>query len=228
MENKARIKTECAFVILMQGMQPFVHNVFENTFLLINISSYTMQCGGQPLQSNCTFCLLDISAKCSFQAGNVFVPRISDYNFTGMSHTEPQYLVNLAVLIHLFDDDQLQTITGNSTFPTTPAITLPPFSFYTHTLSDAFVENPQVKLNLSKASEAVRQDQELLHHLGQAIITGRVEIPYRFFLTVPGILLQVISILVGLLVLNNLYITYKLKQTLLLCAVLQSQQKARN
>src|SRR6266516_7398991 len=43
-ENKTSIKTQCSFTISLQNLNPFVHNLYDDIFLLINITSYTLQC----------------------------------------------------------------------------------------------------------------------------------------------------------------------------------------
>ena len=76
---------------------------------------------------------------------------------------------------------------------------------------------------LQKASNAVKNDEEIVQNLGQAIIMGKVDIDTNFFFTPPGILLQISSILIILLILNSLYISYKLKQSLVILAILQGK-----
>jgi len=131
--------------------------------------------------------------------------------------------VNLAVLIHLFDPEQIQHINGDSQFFSPPDITLPNYSFYSEALSQHFVEDDDIKINLQKASDAIKNDETIIQNLGQAIILGKVDIEINFFFTTPGILLQIASILIILLILNNLYINYKLKQILLTISILQTK-----
>ena len=61
-------------------------------------------------------------------------------------------------------------------------------------MSHNFVENEDVKINLQKASDAVKNDEQIIQNLGQAIIMGKVDIDTNFFFTAPGILLQFVSI----------------------------------
>src|SRR5437867_8576843 len=222
-DDKSSIKARCSFSILLQSIQPNVEKLFADTFLLTNISAFTLQCGDKQIQSSCSVCILDIYERCSFQAGNIIIPKLSNSNTSILSNSKPQYIVNLAVLINLFDQSQIDQITGDSKFFRQPDIAIPSYSFYADAMSHNFVENEDLEINLQKASDAVKNDEQIIQNLGQAIIMGKVDIDTNFFFTAPGILLQFVSIFLFLVILNNLYLTYKLKQTLLMLTILQAR-----
>ena len=62
-----------------------------------------------------------------------------------------------------------------------------------------------------------------MQNLGQAIVMGKIDIDTNFFFTPPGIVLQIACIFILILIINNLYITFKLKQTLVILSVLQAK-----
>src|SRR3989442_229950 len=222
-DDKPTIKSKCAFSIIMQSIQPNVQHLFDDTFLLTNISTFTQTCGSRHIQSQCSVCILDIHPYCSLEAGTIIIPQLTNTNSTNAITTKPQYIVNLAVLLNLFDNEQIANIAGDAKFFTPPDIAIPTYTFYTNALSHNFVESEEVKLNLRKASDAVKNDEEIVQNLGQAIIMGKVDIDVNFFFSPPGIVLQITCILVILLILNSLYVSYKLKQALITISIIHAK-----
>lgn len=222
-DDKEQIKIKCTFSILLHGMESKVYNLYDNLFLLVNISSYSLQCHSkQPESSNCSVCLIQIEKHCTFQTNSIIIPKIYSSETT-QNTSKQQYIVNLAVLVNLFDHDLIQQITGDSKFFIQPELKLPSYSFYANALSKNFAESEKVKISLQKASLAIKNDEEIVQNLGQAILTGKLEIETNYFLSTPGIITEILATLVIILILNNLYINFKIKQLLLTVSILQSR-----
>ena len=154
---------------------------------------------------------------------NNVVPRISASDASSLGNNEPQHILNLAVLINLFDQKSLTQLAGDSQFLTPPKIDIPEYKFYENDIVNSFVEDAGNKINLKKASNALKEDQVLIKNLGQALVLGRIESETNFFITVPGILMEVLAVITVFLLLNNLYLTFKVKQILITLAILQNR-----
>ena len=138
-------------------MKPSFYNLYQDTFLLINITSFALHCVSKRTQSSCSFCLLDIPRTCSFQTANFAIPVSTPSEEPDIIASHPKHIVNLAVLLYLFDEDQLKTISGDSFFHTIPNISIPPFTFYTHALAT----NLHLHLDLKRMLETVKQHHEI-------------------------------------------------------------------
>ena len=148
-DDKLAVKSHCSFSIILQSIKPDVYNMFGDVFLLTNISAYTLQCGDvKAVETGCSACLLEIDKRCFFQSGKITVPRIAHTNGNISNTTTKQHIVNLAVLVNLFDHDLISQIAGDSKFFHQPDLSLPSYSFYSDSLSKNFVENEQVRINL--------------------------------------------------------------------------------
>src|SRR5260221_12827121 len=110
LDNMTLIKTQCSFIIWLHSIQPSINHVFNTTFLLTNITYYTLSCGPLRTQSACTACLLDIPNDCGLQAHHLTIPPITTSDNRDTLDILPQFIVNLAVLLHMFDENQLEGI----------------------------------------------------------------------------------------------------------------------
>src|SRR3989442_6021196 len=79
-DDKKAIKTHCSFSIILQNIHPDIQNLYDNTFLLTNISTFTLTCGHRHIQSLCIVCLLEIPHYCSIQAGTTIIPQLTTTN----------------------------------------------------------------------------------------------------------------------------------------------------
>lgn len=222
-ENKTSIKSQCSFTISLQTLHPFVRNLYDNTFLLINITSYTLQCGTQLEYGSCTFCTLQIPAKCSLYTRNHIIPQTATSNDTHTPRIKPQYIVNLAVLLSVFQPSHLTNISGDTSFSSQPNITIPPYAFYTQdSLKNSLTVTTNVNIDLGKASEAAKTQQKIPYNIGPSDPLKNLGSIDSFFTTNPGMLLQAVTVLTLLLFFNGLYLNYQVRQIQLQLASLHS------
>ncbi|MFI5406410.1 MAG: hypothetical protein ACHQ1D_07850, partial [Nitrososphaerales archaeon] len=223
LDRQQDIKTKCSFVLIPDAVKSAVHHIEKDYFFLININSFDLDCSDHTeKKTGCVTCLLKIPPFCSMATGDFYIPKTSSTQQL-LEGSTTLHTINMAVLINLFDPKEIQQLAGDSKFDKPPLLEHPNFNLFESNIKDSLVADEREKLNLQKAAEAVRADKTILMNLQQAIITGDATLETNFFFTTPGIFLQTLTILVSLLILHNLYITYKLKQALLTLAIMNAK-----
>jgi len=90
------------------------------------------------------------------------------------------HLLNLAIMLNFFDEENLKMIKCDSQFPIAPNISLPDFQFYEHETEKDFLSQKQSRYDLQKTIEAVKSDQILVNNLAEAVVIGLTKIPDFF------------------------------------------------
>src|SRR5206468_5606530 len=79
-----------------------------------------------------------------------------------------------------------------------------------------------MKVNLEKAVQSVKNDKVIVNGLSEAIILGKVSTYVNFWVTTPGIVTIITTIVVILCILGNLYLFNKIRYLLIAVAVLKT------
>jgi len=114
-------------------------------------------------------------------------------------------------------------IKDDSQFPIAPNISLPNFQFYEHETEKDFLSQKQSRYNLQKTIEAVKNDQILVNNLAEAVVIGQTRIPDFFWYSYAGIALETNVIVSFLLVVNCVYLLFKVRQIALLLFILKAK-----
>lgn len=82
----------------------------------------------------------------------------------------------MALLHEFFDDSNLQTILGDTTFAESVEVNLPNFKLYAHNYNQVLANDNKAHLNLSKMVKAVKKDELVFQSLTEPLIEGNIQI----------------------------------------------------
>src|SRR3989441_8954115 len=158
-------------------------------------------------------CIVTLKAQCSMRAASYFLPE----TITGRFEEEQgrKYPTALPLLIQLFANDSLNDIKGYTQYVDAPNLQLPKFQFYETSLTKTLSRDEKQKVNLEKAVQSVKNDKIIVNGLSEAIVLGKVSTYVNFWITTPGIV-TIITTIVGILsILANLYLLNKIRYLLI-------------
>src|SRR2546425_13262123 len=165
-------------------------------------------------------CIVTLKAQCSIRAASYYLPE----TLTGRFEEEQsrKYPTALPLLIQFFSNDSLNDIKGCTQYVDAPNLQLPKFQFYETSLTKTFSKDEKQKVNLEKAVQSVKNDKIIVNGLSEAIVLGKVSTYVNFWITSPGIV-TIITTIVGILsILANLYLLNKIRYLLIAVAVLKT------
>jgi len=221
LDDKTAIKNNCKFMIGMHELRPQVDHLFDNTFLLTNISHIIYVCDGQEiLQQGCTSCLVTLKKRCSLRADSYYIAE----TLTGHHEDEQsiKYTVPLPVLIHFFSNESLDNIRGGTSYLQIPNIKIPTFEFFEHQEMNSFAGDKRNKINLDKAVTAVKNDKQIVNSLSEAIVLGKIVPSSNYWISWPGILSVLTMGVTVVLILANWYLVNKVRYLIIAVGVLKA------
>jgi len=101
-------------------------------------------------------------------------------------------------------------------------ISLPPLKFFEHEITERFAADKKIKIDLAKASDAIKTNGVILNSLSEAIITGDVRTDGTFWYSIPGVVSEVSSGVLLLLILNTCYLLFRVRKLSITVMVLQN------
>jgi len=220
LDDKSGVKNNCQYMITMHDLKPKVEHLYDNVFLLVNISEITYVCDEQEMiQKGCTTCTITLKPRCSIRAGAFYIPEA----LAARADEEGiKYVTSLPLLMQFFSNESLQNVNGYTAYLNPPIISIPNFKFYESNLSKSFSEDSRKKVNLERAVQSVKTDKVIVNGLSEAIVLGKVLPNSNYWISTPGIVSLVTTGLVIMLILSNLYLLNKLRYLIIAVAVLKS------
>jgi len=131
--------------------------------------------------------------------------------------------VNLGHLVHFFSAETLKDIKGDSHYQEPVQVNLPNFKIIEHEINSPFIQDETTKISLAKVAEAIRSDQILLRNTADAIVIGKVQIQTSFWTSIEGITTEIVAGVTVILVINNMYLLYKVRFLLITIAMMRSE-----
>lgn len=215
------IKQTCKFSIMMHSLEPGLTYLQDSTFLLTRIDQYLLTCNRtKTTMMGCKLCLVNLKANCSISTEKQYVP--PSYMQINSNTTSTKHLTNLAVLLNFFGNDTLQLIQGDTLLYEEAQISLPPLRFFEHKINEKVAQDRKLKIDLMKASEAIKTDGIILNGLSEAIVTGEVKTGEAFWTSIPGFVSEINSAIILLLIFNVCYLLFRVRKLSITVMVLQT------
>jgi len=173
--DKSSIHKHCNFRFIPNAVQPTVRQLNQTHFLLINMSSVTLQCKNkQPEQIGCHYCIIQLPCNCTLLSTKyVIMPRFTNCFNTQVDVTI-SHPVNLILLQKFFGDTAIQSISPNSTFPKPLNVSLKPFVFFKHDFSKLATNDQKDHLNLDKMVTAAKEDKVIYDSMVDPILDSDI------------------------------------------------------
>ena len=223
LDKPQNIHRLCKYTILMNTLQPHITHLFDNTYMLINITTYTLTCHNSVEQkSGCKLCTVKIHANCSVQTDKFYIPPTFTTKTNINKTIEHGYITNLPMLMNFFDNETLSILRGDTFLSLPPQINIPPFAFYKNNATKMFAADENVRADLKKAAQSVITDGLIVNSLTEAVVMGKISVDSNFWISIPGIISELTVFAIVTLIVIVIYLSLKVKKLAIAIAILQA------
>ena len=198
-DNKQSVLDLCNFRVQLGTVEPTIQHLNTGQYVLSNVSHYYLRCpSGMSQKQGCNFCILAVPCLCDISTELAYFPPRLNECIDNSSVPTAAHPVNLAVLLHFFDDNQLGHIKGDTTFNTWTSVTTPEINIYKHKFDEFIAADKSHDLSLKKVADAVRKDKIVFQTLAEPILHKFPEIsdddsmPLMSILTVSDTVITVV------------------------------------
>ena len=214
----ARVRKFCTYQIIPGKLEPSITWLTNDDFLVTAINEYSVVIDQEIRnEKGCQQCILtiphngEISTDSFLLNGGYGTSNETEY----MKHT-----INKPLIAHFFSETELRMIKGDTTFEEIPQLTLPQIRLERPNETNAVAEDVELKLDMDKAMEAVKGDSVVIHTLADKVYwDGKLETKY--FASWMDWATVGLGIIVGLLALQLIVVTSRLRSMALALAVLE-------
>jgi hypothetical protein len=228
LDNKGAIKQNCNYSIVLNSLKGKIEHVSKNQFLLTDISEYQLQCPERhESKIGCKYCIVKISEKCSMHTKDFEIAASLMDDENDVADESVGHIINGPLLLNFFPNESLTELRADSKYLELPQIKIPKFDYFRDNLSRAFSENDKVKIDLNKAVQAVKNDNQIVASLSESIILGDLPIQTLFWLQVPGVVLEITACLTLMLLLLTLYLFNRLRALTIALTLLSNSGQAK-
>ena len=171
--NKSDIHNLCNFRLVQDSVSPYIRQLNESHFLMVNISIVTLSC---PLRTHilngCSYCIIQVPCNCSIFTEEFSLPKrhtkCHSFNNT-MSVMHP---VNLILLHKFFGLKAISNITADMTFPTPLNVSVKPFLYFNHEFSKLVANDQRAHLNLDRAVARAKENKVIFQDLAEPFLNS--------------------------------------------------------
>ena len=171
-------RTTCQYSVSARPIEPKVIPLNSTTYLLLNISEYTLTCKDKSqTKVGCVNCLLILDHSCGCilkYHGITLFPQHSECKNTPTS-SKVKYPKNLMVGKLLMDESDLQGIQGDSLDDSPPTLTLPPLKIFETEISKGVATDAQDDLDLQQVLSNLQQDQTSYKNLADKLYHTQIQ-----------------------------------------------------
>lgn len=220
LDNSTGVDQLCTYHIIMNSLETQVYHLYSQTFYFVNMLKFVTMCDNvTTVYTGCECCVFTLSGNCTFRSDTTFIPETL---FENNQLMQLKHVTNKPLLHKFFDEAELQFLTGDYFTDAPLDITLPNFTFFTHNIDKKLAQDNKFRVQMSKAAAAVRRDEVIINSISEAVVIGDVDLEGTdFWLSVPGILFMVVTILMVLLSLHTVYLLMRIRRLSITVAVLK-------
>ena len=147
--------------------------VSHTSILLYNTDVVEFDCkAGKRMQKGCKLCLVKVPCECSVSTSTIYLPpRLSACHENTTSVLHP---VNLALLQHFFNDNELKDIEANALFENPLSVEVPHFKIYNHSMQTILADDRKAHLSLEKMAQSAKKNAIVFQSLTDPLLTGDI------------------------------------------------------
>jgi hypothetical protein len=181
--NKQEIKQLCNFRFLAHSQTSRLISLTAQTLLVYNTPLISLTCpSGQSMIKGCSMCMINVPCLCSVTSQKLLIParlgKCQDKTISNVTYAHP---VNLALIQHFFEDDPLDSISGDTLYPSPIRVKLPDFHIYSHKFNKIVANDQQDHLSLGRIVKSVKKDNQVFRTLTDSLLEGQIQIPTSTF-----------------------------------------------
>ena len=181
------VKTLCRFQFQTKSVEPYVQEIDIGKVLIVNINKLNLTCDGivSPIPG-CKLCLITVPCNCSLTTDNFYISiRFSQCQQLTYSRLHP---VNLIFLQHLFSQNHLSSISGNSLLNSTWNFTAPQIKLYQHDMTKNLALDNNLKLDLDHVIDKIKSNQPISTSPLDSVLYDNFDSSFKW-LSLQGLLL---------------------------------------
>ena len=210
--NKQNIHQYCDFRVKLDHITPTVTHVHHGKYLLSNITSLYLTCPtGHQVIPGCNFCIYSVPCFCDMATDKIyFPPRLT--HCVKANNASKVYPVNLAMLNHFYDQEQLIHIEADTMFDQPPLLpSAKTFNLFKHNLSDLIANDDAIDLNLRKIAHSIKNNKVVFQNLADPILDSLEDLDVDSLFNWNSILTLVNAAFSVCLLLALAYVYYKMR-----------------
>lgn len=220
LDDFQKIKDNCEYNIGLNDLKEDIHEIEGNRFLMQNIDNYTLVCDKQTpvFKTGCKLCYIDILNQCSITSRHDTI--LSTWG-NSSGENEHKLVINRPLLSMFFSHSEMKDIKSSSLFisDNIPEFDLPTARFLDFETKAFVASDEKLKLKMHKVADAMKKDQRVISSLSESIIMGQQTIVNTW--NYETYILFAVTILVSLLLIQNMLVLAKLRNLGILVALLE-------
>ena len=150
-DDKHTIKELCDFRVTLNSITPKIIHLYHGKYLIQNVSKMYQKCpSGRQQIPRCAFCIYSVPCFCDLATDVIyFPPRLTHCTNTNGS-VSPEHSVNLAMLLHIYEMDEIKHIEADAKYAKTPLVNTPHWN-YSNTIFLSWLLRLKLKIYLWNA-----------------------------------------------------------------------------
>ena len=167
------VKSLCNFRFLEHTLPSSVINIKPGIFLMSNISHLTMTCASSVQTTpGCDYCVMEMPCLCAVSAGHFYIPpHLQNCGVDASNKVSKLHPVNLALLLHFKDMENINHLDGNTLFPHPVDFPTPKFKLYNHTFATALAQDVKEHLSLKHMVAKAKANAVIYRNLAEPVLT---------------------------------------------------------
>ena len=227
-DDKQTIKELCDFRVTLHSIKPEIIHLHHGKYLILNVTNMFQKCpsGRQQIQG-CPFCVYSVPCFCDLATDKMyFPPRLTHCTRTNGS-VSPEHSVNLAMLLHIFEMDEVKHIKADDQYSQIPLVDTPPLKLFQHNFSELIAQDKTEDLSLKRIAQSVKDEKVVFQTLADPILDDLNDVDDDTSLLSWNSLLTLVNAAVlAVLIIAGCYFYYKIRLLTAAFAVLQQAQRA--
>ena len=222
-DEKQTIKDLCDFRVTLNSIKPAVIHLHHGQYLVLNVTKMYQKCpSGLKRVSGCPFCVYSVPCFCDLATDEVYYPPRLTHCVKSNGSVPLEHSLNLAVLLHIFELDEIKHITAESKFAEQPLVPTPPLKLFKHNFSELIAQDKQDDLSLKRIADNLRQDKVVFQTLADPILDDLNDLDDdTSLLSWNSILTIANAAVLILIILGGCYLYYKVRILTATIAVLK-------
>ena len=178
--------------------------------------------GRQQIQG-CPFCIYSVPCFCDLATDTMYFPLCLTPCTSTNGSVSPEHSVNLAMLLHIFEVDEVKHIDADAKYTKTPLVSTPPLKLFKHNFSELIAQDKSEDLSLKRIASAVRDDKVIFQTLADPILD---DLNDNTLLSWNSLLTLANAAVLLLLIIGGCYLYYKIRVLTAALTILQNARPA--
>ena len=211
-QSKQDIKKLCDFRVRLNAVKSNIIHINKGQYLLSNISDIFLSCpSGVSRVPGCAFCIYSVPCHCDISTDRIYFPPRLNHCVDNITTTSKSHTVNLAVLLHFYQESQFPQLLADTTFHSSPAVPSLNMQVYQHEMSKVITADKSNDLSLEKMATAVKQNKQVFQTLADPILDSLTNFGIEDTFSLTAILTYADTAACALLFLVSAFLLYQLR-----------------